>query len=43
MLDKAGIINKYGPNKYREPFFDKFELMRDYDYGYLSKLFGQIH
>ena len=38
MLDKAGIINKYGPNKYREPFFDKFELMRDYDYGYLSKL-----
>ena len=31
MLDKAATINKYGPNKYRDPFFDKFELIRDYD------------
>ncbi len=38
MLDKAASMNKYGPNKYREPFFDKFELMQDYDYNHLSRL-----
>ena len=27
MLDKAAAINKYGPNKYKEPFFDEFELI----------------
>ena len=31
MLDKAEVINRYGPNTYKNPFFDKFELMRDYD------------
>ena len=31
MLDKAASINKYGTNKYKEPFFDKFELSRDTD------------
>ena len=31
MLDKATAINKYGPNKYKEPFFNKFELILDYD------------
>ncbi len=31
MLDKAASINKYGPNRYKEPFFDKFELTRDAD------------
>ena len=39
MLDKAGAINKYGPNTYREPFFDKIELIRDY--AYLSRLLGK--
>ena len=32
MLNKAAAINKYGPNKYKDPFFDKIELIRDYDY-----------
>ena len=36
MLDKAGTINKYGPNTYREPFFHKIALIRDY--AYLSRL-----
>ena len=31
MLDKAASINTYGPNRYKEPFFDKFELSRDTD------------
>ena len=31
MLDKAASINKYGPNKYQDPFYDKFELIRDTD------------
>lgn len=31
MLEKAAVINRYGPNKYKDPFFDKFELMRDND------------
>ena len=31
MLDKAAVINRYGPNTYKNPFFDKLELMRDYD------------
>jgi SAM-dependent methyltransferase len=31
MLDKAELINRYGPNTYREPFFDKIALIRDYD------------
>jgi SAM-dependent methyltransferase len=29
MLDKAASINKYGPNRYKEPFYDKFELVRE--------------
>ena len=32
MLNKAAAINQYGPNKYRDPFFDKIELIRDYAY-----------
>ncbi len=32
MLDKATTINRYGPNKYKDSFFDKIELIRDYDY-----------
>lgn len=31
MLNKAAGINNYGPNTYREPFFDKIELIRDSD------------
>jgi len=31
MLDKAAAINTYGPNTYREPFFDKIALIRDSD------------
>ena len=38
MLDKAAVINKYGPNKYREPFFHKFELIHDYNYDYLIRI-----
>ena len=30
MLDKAAAINRYGPNAYREPFFDEIALIRDY-------------
>ena len=30
MLNKAAAINKYGPNKYKDPFFDKIALIRDY-------------
>ena len=29
MLNKAAAINTYGPNTYREPFFDKIALIRD--------------
>ena len=36
MLNKAEAINKYGPNTYKEPFFDKIALIRDSDY--LSRL-----
>ena len=32
MLNTAATINKYGPNTYREPFFDKIALIRDSDY-----------
>lgn len=32
MLNKAETINKYGPNRYREPFFDKIELIPDSDH-----------
>ena len=39
MLDKAASINKYGPNRYGDPFFDKFELTRDADD--LTKLLGK--
>ena len=38
MLNKAEVINKYGPNKYRDPFYDKFELIQDYNYDYLTRL-----
>ncbi len=38
MLDKAATINRYGPNKYSDPFFDKFELIHDYNYDNLSRL-----
>ena len=31
MLNKAATINNYGPNAYREPFFDKIALIRDSD------------
>ncbi len=31
MLEKAAVINKYGPNTYREPFFDKIALIRNSD------------
>lgn len=31
MLNKAAVINTYGPNTYREPFFDKIALIRDSD------------
>lgn len=31
MLDKAASINKYGPNRYKNPFYDKFELVRECD------------
>ena len=31
MLHKAEAINTYGPNTYREPFFDKIALIRDAD------------
>ncbi len=30
MLEKAAVINRYGPNRYKAPFFDKFELIRDF-------------
>lgn len=39
MLNKAAAINKYGPNKYKDPFFDKIELMHNYDY--LTGLLGK--
>ena len=31
MLNKAAAINQYGPNKYKDPFFDKIALIRDYN------------
>ena len=31
MLNKAEAINTYGPNTYREPFFDKIALIRGFD------------
>ena len=31
MLNKAEAINTYGPNTYREPFFDQIALIRDAD------------
>jgi len=31
MLDKAASINKYGTNRYKDPFYNKFELIRDAD------------
>ena len=30
MLEKAAVINRYGPNRYKESFFEKFALIRDY-------------
>ena len=30
MLNKAAAINKYGPNRYGDPFFDKITLIRAY-------------
>jgi SAM-dependent methyltransferase len=41
MLNKAVTINKYGPNKYKEPFFDKFALIHGYSYDGLTKLLGK--
>ena len=38
MLDKAAVINRYGPNKYRDPFFDKFALIHNYNYDSLNRL-----
>ena len=41
MLDKAAVINRYGPNKYKEPFFDKFELIHNYNYDDLIGLLNK--
>ena len=41
MLNKAVTINKYGPNRYKEPFFDKFALIHGYSYDDLTKLLGK--
>ena len=41
MLNKAVTINKYGPNRYKEPFFDKFVLIHGYSYDDLTKLLGK--
>ena len=41
MLNKAITINKYGFDKYKDPFFDKFELIHGYTYDYLTKLLGR--
>ena len=41
MLDKAATINRYGTNKYKDPFFDKFALIRDYSYNDLTKLLNK--
>ena len=30
MLDKAKIVNQYGPNRYRDAFFSTFEAIRHY-------------
>lgn len=39
MLDKAKEINRYGAYRYKEPFFDKFELIHHHDdYDDLIKL-----
>ncbi len=40
MLDKAKVINRYGPNQNRYPFFhkDKFELIHGDNYDYLIRL-----
>ena len=45
MLNKAAAINKYGPNTYREPFFHKIELIRDYDHltGLLDRYIENGH
>ena len=42
MLNKASAINTYGPNTYREPFFDKIALIRDSDHllGLLDRYIG---
>ena len=31
MLNKAQEINQYGPDNYREPFYENFHLIRDYN------------
>ena len=31
MLNKAASINRYGPNRYKYPFYDKFALIRECD------------
>ena len=41
MLNKAVEINEYGPNRYRYPFFNKFELILEYDYNHLTELLDQ--
>lgn len=38
MLDKATVINRYGPNRYNVPFFDKFELVHGNNYDDLIGL-----
>ena len=38
MLNKAAAINKYGPNTYREPFFDKIALIHGSNYDDLTGL-----
>ena len=41
MLDKAAVINRYGPNKYKDPFFDKFALIHNYNYDSLNRLLDE--
>ena len=41
MLNKAVTINKYGPNTYKAPFFDKFALIHGTRYDDLTKLLGK--
>lgn len=41
MLNKAAVINTYGHNEYKDPFFDKIALVHAYSYDDLTKLLGK--